>query len=417
MTMIAEIVTLISEWEILAGGPGGRDRTIQDLARDMLMRSGIQVLSMRRLVREDLVVERALAISLALFDLILILNASSEGGEKTLRKALAQMSGKGLVLIPSLFEDLKGYYRAKGIALPRDIEARALLPKDAHWIPPQDGVRPGIFMTVHGKTLLVLPDEIREVEQMWERAFRSWIGKRFMHPVYSKTWTFRFISRLPEKIRSFLARSAGGARLTFYSEGCLSKAALFLEGRDPKMLEREAVRLRGKVLSDLGPEFLCDGEETLHGIVGRLLIDRSLSIAVAESCTGGMIASMLVEVPGISSVLDRGVVSYSNTAKRDLLGVEEEVFKTHGAVSREAARAMAAGIRDRAGTMIGLAVTGIAGPGGGSRDKPVGTVFVGLSTSRGDEVTEYHFQGDRQMIRLQSAQMALDRVRRYLLDI
>ncbi|MEK6776420.1 MAG: nicotinamide-nucleotide amidohydrolase family protein [bacterium] len=413
--MIAEIVTLISEWESLPGGRSGTDRTVQDRVRDLLRRSGIQVLSMRRLLREDLVVERALSNSMTLFDLVLVLDASAEGGEKTLRKVLAQVGGKGLVLTGELFEDLKGYYRNKGIALPRDIETRALLPRDAHWIPPREGVRPGIFMAVEGKSLLVLPDEPGELEQMWDRAFRSWIGRRSIHPLHAQTWTFRFIARLPANVQSSLLRTVTGAKLTFFSEGCLTTAALSLEGRDPHRLEREAAQLRGKVLADLGPEFLCEGEETLHGIVGRLLIDRSLSIAVAESCTGGLITSMLVEVPGISSVLDRGVVTYSNTAKTDLLGVEEDVFKAHGAVSRETARAMSYGIRTRAGTGIGLAVTGIAGPGGGSRDKPVGTVFIGLSTPEGDEVTEYHFQGDRQMVRLQSAQMALDRVRRYLL--
>jgi nicotinamide-nucleotide amidase len=152
-------------------------------------------------------------------------------------------------------------------------------------------------------------------------------------------------------------------------------------------------------------------------VVGRLLIEQSQSIAIAESCTGGLITTMLVEIPGISSVLDRGVVTYSNTAKTDLLGVSKSVIKTQGAVSRVTARTMAMGIRKRAGTDIGLAVTGIAGPSGGTPEKPVGTVFIGLATSEGNEVTEYHFKGDRKAVRVMSAQMALDRVRRYLVGL
>jgi nicotinamide-nucleotide amidase len=172
-------------------------------------------------------------------------------------------------------------------------------------------------------------------------------------------------------------------------------------------------RLKG----ELGADFLCEGEESLHELVANLLIDKSRTIALAESCTGGLITSLLVEVPGISAVLERGVVTYSNKAKKTLLGVPEKVVRENGAVSRITALKMATGIRSKAGTDIGVAVTGIAGPSGGSDEKPVGTVFIGLATPDGNEVHEYHFGGERSEIRLQSAQMALDRVRRYLLGV
>jgi nicotinamide-nucleotide amidase len=148
--------------------------------------------------------------------------------------------------------------------------------------------------------------------------------------------------------------------------------------------------------------------------VGRLLLERGKTIALAESCTGGLIISLLVDVPGISSVLERGVVTYSNASKTDLLGVPEEVLQTHGAVSRETARAMAEGIRRRAGVELGLAVTGIAGPSGGTPEKPVGTVFIGLSSGEGTEVHSHRFAGNRREIREQSADAALEWLRDYL---
>jgi len=141
--------------------------------------------------------------------------------------------------------------------------------------------------------------------------------------------------------------------------------------------------------------------------VGRLLLERAQTIALAESCTGGLITSLLVDVPGISSVLERGVVTYSNASKTDLLGVPAELIERQGAVSRETARAMAVGIRDRAGTDIGLAVTGIAGPSGGTAEKPVGTVFFALATADGAEVVPCRFSGERRSIREQSAAKAL----------
>ncbi len=141
--------------------------------------------------------------------------------------------------------------------------------------------------------------------------------------------------------------------------------------------------------------------------VGSLLLERARTIALAESCTGGLITSHLVDVPGISSVLERGVVTYSNASKTDLLGVPAELIEGQGAVSRETAHAMASGIRDRAGTDIGLAVTGIAGPSGGTTEKPVGTVFIALATAERVDVVPCCFSGDRRSIREQSAAKAL----------
>ncbi|NOY53321.1 MAG: CinA family protein [Deltaproteobacteria bacterium] len=141
--------------------------------------------------------------------------------------------------------------------------------------------------------------------------------------------------------------------------------------------------------------------------VGRLLLERGKTIALAESCTGGLIISLLVDFPGISAVLERGVVTYSNRSKTDLLGVPAELIERQGAVSRETARAMAVGIRDRAGTDVGLAVTGIAGPSGGTPEKPVGTVFIAIAEAGGAEVVPCRFSGDRRSIREQSAAKAL----------
>jgi len=153
----------------------------------------------------------------------------------------------------------------------------------------------------------------------------------------------------------------------------------------------------------------CLAEET-----GRLLLDQGKTIALAESCTGGLITAQLVDVPGISAALERGVVTYSNRSKTDLLGVPAGLIERQGAVSSETASAMAAGVRERAGTDIGLAVTGIAGPSGGTPEKPVGTVFVALAEAGGVEVFECHFKGDRRTIREESAAKALETLRDFL---
>jgi nicotinamide-nucleotide amidase len=155
----------------------------------------------------------------------------------------------------------------------------------------------------------------------------------------------------------------------------------------------------------------------MEAVVGRLLSDQGLTIAVAESCTGGLITHRLTQVPGSSAYVDRSVVCYSNQSKIDLLGVPPDLIARHGAVSREVAAAMARGIRQRAAVSVGLSVTGIAGPGGGTETKPVGLVYVGLDGGEPDIVTkEFRFHGDRTVIKQRSSQAALDLLRRLLIE-
>ncbi|MFQ5455128.1 MAG: CinA family protein [Nitrospirota bacterium] len=154
--------------------------------------------------------------------------------------------------------------------------------------------------------------------------------------------------------------------------------------------------------------------DIIEEIIGRILRERNMTISLAESCTGGLIGSRITDVPGSSEYLYAGVVCYSNRAKIDILGVPEKIIKEYGAVSSETASYMAEGVRKIAHTDIGLAVTGIAGPGGGSREKPVGSVYIAISIGEKRE-SEYHkFDGDRKTIKLQSSEMALNILRRYL---
>jgi nicotinamide-nucleotide amidase len=138
-------------------------------------------------------------------------------------------------------------------------------------------------------------------------------------------------------------------------------------------------------------------------------------LAVAESCTGGLVAARLTNIAGSSGYFERGVVAYSNRAKTELLGVPQDLIDRNGAVSSEVAAAMAQGIRQAAHADLGLSVTGIAGPGGGTEKKPVGLVYIALSSSRGVKTAEHRFLGDREQVRLRASQMALDMVRRYLI--
>jgi nicotinamide-nucleotide amidase len=175
--------------------------------------------------------------------------------------------------------------------------------------------------------------------------------------------------------------------------------------------------LAQEVRTRLKDSLFAEGRETMEEVVGRLLAGRTLTVAVAESCTGGLIGHRLTQVPGSSAYVDRGAICYSNRAKSEMLGVPAELIAKHGAVSPEVAAAMARGIRERAGVSVGLSVTGIAGPGGATGTKPVGLVYVGLDGGAGRAVTkEFRFHGDRLVIKQRSSQAALDLLRRWILS-
>ncbi|GAJ18323.1 unnamed protein product, partial [marine sediment metagenome] len=155
-------------------------------------------------------------------------------------------------------------------------------------------------------------------------------------------------------------------------------------------------------------------DKTMEAVVGELLKDRKLTLSVAESCTGGLIGHRLTSVPGSSFYFERGAVVYSNRSKVEMLGVKQQTIDSYGAVSDQTVREMAEGIKKVAKTDMGLAVTGIAGPEGGTEYKPVGTAFVGLSVEGEIFSDEYRFSGDREKVKLHTSEMALDWVRRYL---
>jgi nicotinamide-nucleotide amidase len=176
-------------------------------------------------------------------------------------------------------------------------------------------------------------------------------------------------------------------------------------------------KLANDVRSRLSDWLFAEGRDMMEEVVGRELAQRRLMVAVAESCTGGLIGHRLTQVAGSSAYMDRGVICYSNRAKTEMLGVPAELIAHKGAVSMEVAAAMARGIRERANVSVGLSVTGIAGPGGGTEHKPVGLVFIGLDDGAGRPITrEFRFHGDRNVIKQRSSQAALDFLRRWLLN-
>ncbi len=219
------------------------------------------------------------------------------------------------------------------------------------------------------------------------------------------------------QITELLQGIGGGVELVYIPSFPEIHLKLVGRGADEREVDARIKRSEAEITDRLGIDLFGRGDEMMEGVVGQLLREKGSSLAVAESCTGGLIAHRITEISGSSDYFLLGVVAYSNQAKEALLGVSHSILTRYGPVSKETAGQMAAGVREKSGAAIGIATTGIAGPSGGTPENPVGRVFIALATEALREVKQYDFIGDRHEIKLIASEVALDMVRRYLLGI
>ncbi|MCJ7546660.1 MAG: nicotinamide-nucleotide amidohydrolase family protein [Deltaproteobacteria bacterium] len=219
------------------------------------------------------------------------------------------------------------------------------------------------------------------------------------------------------EVRELLKGIKGGIEMAYLTSFPEIHLKVVVRGANKEEVEARLKQAGEAIAERLGIDLYGKGDEVMEGVVGRLLREKSSTIAVAESCTGGLIAHRITEIPGSSDYFLLGVVAYSNKAKEALLGVSHSILTQYGPVSKETAEQMAMGVKKSSGAAIGIATTGIAGPTGGTPENPVGRVFIALATEALREVKQYDLSGDRHGIKLMASELALDMVRRYLLGI
>ena len=304
---------------------------------------------------------------------------------------------------------------------------QAMIPSGATVLKNPVGSAPGFCLTWKKALVISLPGVPREMEEMMRqevlpllRAASESSGRLPQRPIVRLVFhTFglaeadvdvKLKGLIPKGVPVDLGMLASpmGVLVSLTTKGNQS-----VPERNRDLLQK----LANDVRSRLSDWLFAEGRDTMEEAVGRELTKRGLMLAVAESCTGGLIGHRLTQVAGSSAYVDRGAVCYSNRAKTEMLGVPAELIAQRGAVSKEVAAAMARGIRERANVSVGLSVTGIAGPSGGTETKPVGLVYIGLDDGTGRPITqEFRFHGDRNVIKQRSSQAALDLLRRWLLD-
>ena len=337
---------------------------------------------------------------------------------------VARLADRPLRLHAASLDAIRERFRSLGREMTSNNRKQAMVPEGATVLPNPVGTAPGIVCPVtRGATtkhVICLPGVPHEMRRMTRDGLLPWIQARqpehrFVSRVFS---TFGLTeSQLDELLAGLVGPDE--ARLAFRAAFPRLQARLTVQGAPGEDLEGRLDAMEARIRERLGRALYAVGDEGMEETVGRLLRERGMTLAVAESCTGGLIGHRITDVPGSSSYFLSGVVAYSNAAKREMLGVRGETLERLGAVSTEAAEEMAIGVRRLAGADLGLATTGIAGPGGGTAEKPVGTVCVALAWGEGEGGmwSKRYGLGDRSRdwVKTLTAQIALDRVRRHLL--
>jgi nicotinamide-nucleotide amidase len=340
------------------------------------------------------------------------------------REAVAETLSVGLVESPEVLADLARYFEARGVRMTENNRRQARMPEPGAGglIPNPMGTAPGVLFESGDKRVICMPGVPREMERMMDSWVVPYLRNRQRGPggtqvIKSKVVRTSGIGESTlEALIVDLAHGRDNPTVATYAGG--GECQVRITARADSLAEADALiqSVLALLRARLGSLVYGYDADTLEEAVGRLLAGAGLTLACAESCTGGLIAAMLTNVPGSSGYFDRGVVTYSNRAKVEQLGVEEKTLAAHGAVSRDTAVEMATGVARIAGVDIGLSVTGVAGPGGGTDAKPVGMVHFALADMcRPSVITaRMRFGGDRGAVRTRAAKFALDLVRRHL---
>jgi nicotinamide-nucleotide amidase len=368
--------------------------------------------------------ELAHAVRLALrrVDLVICTGGLGPTDDDVTREVVAAVLKRELVENAAIAERIRARFVARGLEMPEINRRQALVPTGAVVLDNANGTAPGLWIEEGARAIALLPGPPREMKPMLGRLIEGPLKAPTGGHVLARRViriTGRTESHTEEAVRPLYAEWAGRPiRISTTIMAALGQIELHLSARSRLRDEVEASleRATRDVCDALGRDVYSTDGRPLEAVVGDLLAARGLRIAVAESCTGGLVTSRLTDVAGSSRYVQQSVSAYANEAKASLVGVPMTLIDEHGAVSEPVAMALAAGIRDRAQADVGIGVTGIAGPGGGTPTKPVGTVAIAALTPGKERMRTFKFIGDREQVKFQASQAALDMVRRMLLE-
>ena len=297
-------------------------------------------------------------------------------------------------------------------------EKQAYFPKEAYILKNDNGTAPGCIMEKEGKMIVVLPGPPKEMESMFENYVKPYLSKLTDDVIESEV--LRIIGVGESKVENDILDiidSQTNPTIDTYAKGYECTLRITAKAKSVEEAKELIKPMSDEMKRRFGQSLYATGETSIEEVVAKMLVENNLKIAVAESCTGGMVSASLINYPGISSVFMEGCVTYSNEAKMKSLGVKKETLDVYGAVSDKCAKEMASGVAARYNTNVGIATTGIAGPGGGTDEKPVGLVYFGIYINGKVITKKYVFNGDRQGIRERATRTILNDLRLELLNM
>ncbi|SRR6266536_3230183 len=333
------------------------------------------------------------------------------------RKVVARALGRRLALDEGLLAEIRTRFQTFGMTMPERNSRQAMVIDGSEVLPNPNGTAPGLYLEQGECAVALLPGPPREMQPMFENHVQARLERlagdlRFARRILRVAGMGE--SAVDEKIAPIYMQYENPQTTILFNSSEI-EIHLRAHGRTEAEAEDLLDNLSLKLEKVLGNAVFSFRGEMMEEVIGRRLTITGFTLSVAESCTGGLIAERLTNVPGSSTYFIEGVVTYSNESKTRLLGVDKKLIREHGAVSKEVARDMARGVRHRAKTDFGLAVAGIAGPGGGTEEKPVGLVYVALADDAHTEHKRLMLPGDRELIRWRASQAALDMLRRRLI--
>ena len=321
-----------------------------------------------------------------------------------------------LVLDERALKRIENYFNKVGRQMTENNRKQAFVPKNSKVLYNDNGTAPGIIIEKNNKILVMLPGPPKETIPMFEKQVKPFLAQKQEYTFVSRVLRIAGVGESAmETMVKDLIDSQTNPTIAPYAKDSESLLRITAKAKDNKQAEELITPVAEEMYHRFEHNIYGEGETNMQTVVSELLIKKQKTIATAESCTGGAIASALVEYAGISSVFLDGCVTYSNASKQHRLGVKSETLQKYGAVSAETAKEMAEGAAKTAGTNIGLSTTGVAGPDGGTEQKPVGLVYIGLTIDGVTKIKECHFVGNREKIRVRTVHTALDWLRRELL--
>ena len=375
--------------------------------------TGIEPVCCMTVGDEDTRIGQALDIVCRQADVVLVTGGLGPTHDDVTKTVIAEAIGQDLVFHPDILDTVEAMFTQRGMAMPESNRIQAYMPRNAEVIDNPVGTAPGFLVHHKGAAVFVMPGVPREMkkmlnEQVLPRLKEHGEGRVILHRWIRTTGIGESSLSL---VIGDVIDEAEDVKIASLPQETGVNLRLTAEGRSEEEARRRIETVETRMVAQAGEHIYGVDDDTLEEVVGRLLLKAGATVAIAESCTGGLVASRMTDVPGSSDYMMEGMVTYSNAAKTARLEVPETTIDRHGAVSAETAAAMARGVRRTSGATYGLSTTGVAGPGGGTPEKPVGLVYLGLATPDGVETRKLMLGPDRQTNKTRAALAALNLLR------